>query len=167
MSKWDEMVAKFFEAIIFWDWDAMAEAKKLAKEYEQEQKEETESEINARFLRGKQDEIDNLKKEAERQKWKAEKYSNAFCEEMEKRKEAEAYQRKAERIAEHQEDLITKALELLEYVWMSDTKKIELLTNVIKQDRWYIKERNDDTVNFRFGNFRNKRWPEWQTWISN
>lgn len=102
----------------------MEEAKNLAheideeekREYKEEIEKESEEKINARFLRGKQDEIDNLKKEAERQKWKAEKYSNAFCEEIEKRKEAEAYQRKAERIAEHQEDLITKALELLEYV---------------------------------------------------
>ena len=54
-------------------------------------------------------------------------------------------------------DLISKALDLLEYVGMSDTKKIEVLTNVIKQDRGYIKERNEDTVNFRFGKFRNKK----------
>ncbi len=153
--------------IMAWGAEFIEELKKDLWIDDETKCEETEEQINARFLRGKQDEIDNLKKEAERQKWKAEKYSNAFCEEIEKRKEAEEYQRKAERIAEHQEDLITKALELLEYVWMSDTKKIEVLTNVIKQDRWYIKERNDDTVNFRFGNFRNKRWPQWATWASN
>lgn len=163
-----EALIKLIGLGIITGWEDFLEEMKKELWIDDETKcEETEEQINARFLSGKQDEIDNLKRELERQKWKAEKYSNAFCEEMEKRKESEAYQRKAEKIAEHQEDLITKALELLEYVCMSDTKKIEVLTNVIKQDRWYIKERNDDTVNFRFGKFKNIKWPQWVTWASN
>lgn len=160
----EALIKLIWLGIITW-WEEFIEDMKRHLEIEDE--EESQEKIDARFLRGKQDEIDNLKKEAERQKWKAEKYSNAFCEEIEKRKEAEARQREAERIADHQEDLITRTLELLEYVCMSDTKKIEVLTNVIKQDRWYIKERNDDTVNFRFGKFKNIKWPEWVTWASN
>ncbi len=50
----------------------------MIDEYEKnkEEKEETTQEIDARFLRGKQEEIDNLRKQLEREERKSKYYSD-------------------------------------------------------------------------------------------
>ena len=64
----------------------MAEAKKLAdeineeekREYKEEIEKESEEKINERFLRGKQDEIDNLRKQLEKEESKSKYYSELY-----------------------------------------------------------------------------------------
>jgi hypothetical protein len=52
----------------------------MIDEYEKnkEEKEETTQEIDARFLRGKQEEIDNLRKQLEREERKSKYYSDLY-----------------------------------------------------------------------------------------
>ena len=153
----DEIIQKFFKWLFLGDINELRECKAMIDEYEKnkEEKEETTQEIDARFLRWKQDEIDSLRKEAERQKWKADKYSNLYAEQVEKYEELEKDLKTAQDWWESRDRIISKIYSLIEYRWLSDVKKIEIIRKVIKADNWEI-EPDQDVKDFHSMKYRNK-----------
>lgn len=122
--------------------------------------EETEEQIDARFLRGKQDEIDNLRKEVERLEYKAKRYSDKLLESFDKIKELETD-------LGHRDSILTKAYDLIAYPGLSDTKKIDILRKVINIEVGASYEPDEDVTNFHKRIYKCKKWPQWATWISN
>lgn len=122
--------------------------------------EETEEQINARFLRGKQDEIDNLRKEIERLEYKEKRYTDKLLESFDKIKELETD-------LEHRDSILSKAYDLIAYPGLSDTKKIDILRKVINIEVGASYEPDEDVTNFHKRIYKCKKWPQWATWISN
>ena len=155
----DEIIQKFFKWLFLGDINELRECEEMINEYENN-KEETEQEIDARFLRGKQDEIDNLRKEVERLEYKEKRYTDKLLESFDKIKELETD-------LEHRDSILSKAYDLIAYPWLSDTKKIDILRKVINIEVGASYEPDEDVTNFHKRIYKCKKWPQWVTWASN
>ena len=162
----DEIIQKFFKWLFLWDINELRECEEMINEYEKN-KEETTQEIDARFLRGKQDEIDNLRNEIKRLESKVEIYSNALQDEIDKRIAVEKELSETEVTISHRDSILSKAYDLIAYPGLSDTKKIDILRKVINIEVGASYEPDEDVKNFHKRIYKCKKWPKWVNWASN
>lgn len=156
-----EALIKLIWLGIITGWEEFIEDMKKELWIDDESKcEETEEQINARFLRGKQEEIDNLRKEVERLEYKEKRYTDKLLESFDKIKELETD-------LEHRDSILSKAYDLIAYPGLSDTKKIDILRKVINIEVGASYEPDEDVTNFHKRIYKCKKWPQWVTWASN
>lgn len=163
-----EALIKLIWLGIITGWEEFIEDMKKELWIDDESKcEETEEQINARFLRWKQDEIDNLRNEIKRLESKVEIYSNALKDEIDKRIAVEKELSETEVTISHRDSILSKAYDLIAYPGLSDTKKIDILRKVINIEVGASYEPDEDVTNFHKRIYKCKKWPQWVTWASN